>query len=298
MKYQQLIFSVVCGLVCASPLPVSAQDESGFWGADIALSSAHQAYSSATADMNSISFAPYVLVGGWEISASLPWYSIDGNYFANGTLPRILDTCNRLLGLSEARQQRLIRRSRITPIQLENCQEAVDELAATATSVSGVGDLGFYTNYGVNLTESGSWWGGVGLGYTLDNGDYEKGLGKGSRDTSLQFTLGSTINQWQTQFMLGYVMVDPTDTTDEVDSYAQTSAGVAYEFADWFTLGTDYSFEQSYIVDGEDIKILTIYGDFTLLEDWKIHLYASDYADADAEEYPDTEFGVSLFYSF
>jgi hypothetical protein len=203
MNYQQKIFSVVCGLACASPLFAVAEDESKFWGAYLSLGSAHQEYSSTAADMNSISITPYMLMGGWEISVSLPWYSIDGNYFTNGTLPRVLDGCNRLLELSESRQQRLIRRGRISRAQLDNCQAAVDELAAAEASASGVGDLGFYANYGVSLTESGTWWGGLGLGYSHDNGDYEKGLGKGARDTTVQITLGSSINHWHTQLMVG-----------------------------------------------------------------------------------------------
>jgi hypothetical protein len=296
MKYQLSFFSLLCGLVCALPLLVSAEEEPKFWGADMLLGTAHQEYSSANADMNSISIAPYVLVGGWEISVSLPWYSIDGNYFTNGALPRVLDTCNRLLGLSETRQQRLIRRGRITQNQLDNCQTAVDELAEAEASASGVGDLGFYANYGVNLTESGTWWGGLGLGYSLDNGDYEKGLGKGSRDTTVQLTLGSSINHWQTQLMVGYVLVDPTETTEDVDHYAQFSAGIGYEFTDWLTLGADYIVEQSYVVDEKDVKILSLHTDIKFADNWSLHLYVSDYADV--ETYPDTEFGMSLGYSF
>lgn len=273
-----------------------AEEEPSFWGSDLSLGAFHQEYESSSADMDSISISPYILVKGWEISTSIPWYHIEGNYFTNGTFPRLLNVCNRLLGLSEARQQRLIRRGRITQTQLNTCQASVDELAEAATSASGIGDLGFYANYGINLTESGSWWGNLGLGYSLDNGDYEKGLGKGSRETSASISLGSTMNHWQTEIMTGYVLVDATDTTEDVNNYAQASFGLGYEFSNEFTLGANYSIEQSYVADQKNISRLTIYGDLTVADRWNIHLYASKYTEV--EDYPDTEMGINLGYSF
>ena len=295
MKNQKKITMWAVILCWSVPLLASASEDSALWGVDLSLGTAHQEYAAASADMNSFNVTPYVLLDGWEISVSLPWYQIDGNYFTNGTLPRVLDICNRLVGLSDARQQWLIRRGRITQNQLDNCQAAVDELGAEA-SASGAGDIGFYANYVVNLTESGDWWGGLGVGYSLDNGDYKKGLGKGSRDTSVQLTSGSTIGKWQTQFMLGYVMVDPTDTTENVDDYAQALAGIAYAFTERLTLGMDYSIEESYIVGEDNINIFTVYGDFSFSEQWKIHLYVSDYAEN--EQYPESEIGASLLFGF
>ena len=134
------------------------------------------------------------------------------------------------------------------------------------------------------------------MGYSLDNGDYEKGLGKGARDASVQLSLGSSIGKWQTQFLLGYVTVDATDTTEDIDDYAQMSAGIAYGFTDSFTLGVDYSIEESYIVGEDNINVVTLYSDFTFAEQWKLHLYVSDYAEA--EQYPESEIGASLMFSF
>lgn len=295
MKANKNIRVLLSSLGFLVPLCASAEDAS-FWGADIFLGSAHQEYNSATADMNSVSFTPYILAAGWEISMSIPWYDVDGNYFTNGRLPRIIDACHRLLGLSETRQQRLIRRGVITRNQLEACQTAVNELEAAEASASGLGDLGFFANYVISLNESASWWGGLGLGYSLDNGDYEKGLGKGATDASIHLSLGSSIGKWQTQYTLGYVSVNATDTTDDINDYAQASASVAYSFTDWFSLGVDYAIEQSYIADEENIKIMTLNGDFSFAEEWKIHVYLSDYADV--KSYPETEVGLSIGYSF
>lgn len=296
MQVKKTINVLTVLLLWATSIFVSANEESSLWGVDLSLGTAHQEYTSSSADMSSFSVSPYILLEGWEISVHLPWYTIDGNYFTNGTLPRVLDICNRLLGLSDIRQQWLIRRGRITQNQLDNCQAAVDELAAAEASASGLGDLGFYANYVVNLTESGDWWGGVGLGYSLDNGDYEKGLGKGARDASVQLSLGSSIGKWQTQLLLGYVTVDATDTTEDIDDYAQVSAGIAYGFTDSFTLGVDYSIEESYIVGEDNINVVTLYSDFTFAEQWNLHLYVSDYAEA--EQYPESEIGASLMFSF
>lgn len=273
---------------------VQAEQESIFWGADLSLGASHQEFANASADLNRVDLAPYVGLGNWQVSLQLPWLQSDGDYFTNGQLPRVVNLCNWVTGLSDARIQRLINRGRLTQNQVDGCETLVDEMAEAEASRSGMGDIGVQANYGFNLSEH--WWLGAGLGYSHDNGDYEKGLGKGSRNLDMQLSLGGEINRWQPSLMLGYVWVDATETAELVDNYALASAGLGYKFTDWLTLGVDYRVEQSYVVDEADIKQWQLYSNLRFGEQWYLHAYWSQYAEEPG--YPESEMGASLTFSF
>lgn len=275
---------------------VVADESNRHWGVDVSVSGAHQAYSSGTGDFYSLDIAPYWNLGNWSIVADLPWQSIDGNYFRNGRFPRLANLCERLNTYSDARIQRLVARGRITVQQLETCNQLAELNRLANESRSGVGDASLSANYQFDLNTDRSWWAGAGLSYSLDTGDYNQSLGSGTRDLSLQASLGTTQGRWNVHWLLGYTHQQSIDSTEELQNYAQAAVDVAYDLTDSLSLGANYQFEQSAIKDDTNLKMWQAYADWRLNDAWLLHAYWSQYTQQ--EGFPDSEFGASLGYSF
>lgn len=292
------VLNFVSGLLLSVTLiPFAQAEEDGSsLGFDLAAARQHQEFELIDADMTSLSFLPYWQVGDWNFSATITGYRIEGDYFVNGTQPRIVNFCNALLGLSDARINRLLERDKLKPETLTRCEDLSEAVSKLEETQSGLGDVSIGARYTIPLDEAGVWWAATSFDYKFDNGDVDKGIGSGSTDATLAFTVGSLTDTWQTQFSVGYVAVNATDTPVEIQDYAIVSANIGYAINKWFTLGTEYTFEQPYVVGGGDVKNIAGYVDVTFSEAWRLHFYMSDYLGA--EEYPTSELGMSLQYSF
>lgn len=272
-----------------------AQEEKN-WGADFSVSTQHQEYELVSADMQSLRFSPYFQTGNWAFSATLPWMKIDGDYFINGSVPRIVSFCSRLQDTSPLVIQRLINRGRITPEQVARCNQINDRLDEMEESQSGMGDISLSANYLWQWGTAETWWTSLGLEYKADNGDVETGIGSGSRDTSLSLGVGYQGEKWSNHLDASFTSVSATDSPYEIEDYSSFSAGIAYLFWGSVTWGLDYQFEQAYLVAGEEVKYFSTYLDWAISDAWSLRLNVSDYDDA--PEYPQTEYGVDLTFSF
>ncbi len=296
------VLNVVGGLILILFLIpiVQAEDDNSSVGFDFSASRQHQKFEFMDADMSSLVFSPYWQAGNWNFSAVLPAYRIEGDYFVNGTLPRLASKCNELKQMSEQEIQEFIKGEK--PLRrlvlLAHCKKLLDENEnrKLEDTQSGIGDISISVSHTIALDEAGVWWAATSLDYKFDNGDVDTGIGSGSTDATLALTLGSLTDTWQTQFSVGYVAVNATDTPVDIQDYAIASANIGYAINKWLTLGAEYNLEQSYVVDGDDVKNLAGYVDVTFSDAWRLHVYMSDYLGA--EEYPTSELGMSLQYSF
>jgi len=294
MKIVNVIGALLLSIVI--PSVAHAEDDDSSFGFDMAVAHQHQEFELIDADMSSVSFVPYWQLGSWQLSTTVTGYRIEGDYFVNGTQPRIVNFCNTLMGLSEARINRLLERGRLKPEALARCENLSDEIHDLEETQSGLGDISIGARYTISLDEAGVWWAATSIDYKFDNGDVDTGIGSGSTDTTFAFLLGSLTDTWQTQFSVAYVAVNATDTLVDVQDYAIASANVGYAINTWLTLGAEYNLEQSYVVDGDDVKNIAGYIDVTISEAWRLHMYTSDYLGG--EGYPTRELGMSLQYSF
>lgn len=300
-----------CSVVYAASFsPVVFSQESNFihWGMDARVQREHQSFDNTDADLNTFSLQPYVQAGKWDISLNLPWQSIDGEYFVNGFQPTPSRICQRLSSLTELQRQLLVNRGRVTGDQLDYCDEQTTEPGVVDDSVSGMSDISLFARRTTALDKDGIWLGSIGLGYKWDNGDEATGIGSGTRDTTLDFTVSALNGNWTGYVAAGYVWIsggvaysEPGEEEGEVinygyDNYAYATLDGGYKFTSWFTLGASANMQQSYIPGGEDVEWLTAYANFRLHEKFRLRAYLNDYLDIAG--YPEEEFGMSLTYSF
>ncbi len=272
-----------------------AQDEKN-WGADISLSTQHQEFEIVSADMETLDFSPWVMWGDWTISASVPWLKIDGDYFVNGGLPRVVSFCQRLDGLSPQILQRLVTRGRITQTQIDRCDNLNDAIAEREQSQSGLGDMSIDLEYRHYWDTANTWWTAVSAAYKHDNGDVQSSIGSGSRDTTLGLALGYEGVKWFSHLDYTHTSVSPTDTPFIVDDYASLGFGFGYNLLDNLTWGLDYQQEEAYLQSGEDIDLLSSYLHWGMTDSWSMTLVVSDYDSA--AEYPQSEYSAQITYSF
>lgn len=280
-------------LLCA--FQAIAQDEKN-WGADISLSTQHQEFEIVSADMQTLDFAPWVKLGDLTISSSLPWMKIDGDYFVNGGLPRVVSFCRRLDGLSDQVRQGLITRGRITQTQIDRCNNLNDAIAEREASQSGIGDLSVDLEYRHYWDQANSWWSSVSAGYKHDNGDVESSIGNGSRDTTLGVALGYEGVKWFSHVDYSFTSVSPTDTPFEVEDYASLSLGFGCNLLDNLIWGLDYQQEQAYVTLDDDIELVSSYLHWSMTDHWSMTILLSDYASA--TNYPQSEYSAQIIYSF
>ena len=285
----------ICLLVTICPFNTLAQEEKN-WGADFSVSTQHQEYELVSADMQNFIFSPYYQKGNWVFSGNIPWMKIDGDYFINGSAPRIVSLCSRLADTSPLIIQRLINRGRITQEQITRCDQINDVLDELEESQSGLGDISLSANYVWQWSSVDNMWTAFGLEYKTDNGDFEKGIGSGSRDTSMTLGIGYQGEKWSNHLDASFTRVSATDSTYEIEDYSALGAGIAYLFWERLTWGIDYQFEQAYLTGGADVKYFSTYVDWEITDAWNLRLAASDYDDL--PEYPQTEYAVTLGFSF
>ena len=301
-------YCLTLGLVCVSTPTLAQSGDIVHWGMDVRAQREHQSFDNSDADLNTISLQPYVQAGKWDISLSLPWQSIEGEYFVNGFQPTPSRICQRLNSLTDLQRQLLINRGRVTGEQLDYCDQQTTEPEAVSDSVSGMSDISLFARRTTQLDDAGIWLGSIGLGYKWDNGDEDTGIGSGTRDTTLDFTLSGLQGNWLGYVAVGYVWIsggvaysEPGDEEGEVinygyDNYAYATVDGGYKFTPWLTLGASANTQQAYIPGGEDVEWLSAYANVRLFEKFRVRAYVNDYLDIAG--YPEQEFGASLTYSF
>lgn len=264
------------------------------FGFDIGVERAHQEFESSSADLTTVTFAPRATVGNWELSLDLPWQHAEGGYFVNnGFPPKVEYVCNALAsGTSNFAKKHPVRAARY----LQQCNAAGVLGSSVDDNVSGVSDATAFLRYALPLDADGVWLLSLGGGYKFDNGDSDKNLGSGTRNTLLEASLGASYGWFIGSVTAGYAWIDPTDAIDTNSNYTYGVVDAGIRPLKWLTLGCNWSSDESYYSGGETVQKATAYVRVKPFDHVGVKVYVSDYGST--EGYPDREYGASVFYSY
>lgn len=263
-------------------------------GIDIQLERAHQQFADDGANITTVDLAPHVQVGNWDFSLDAPWISADANYVNSNFPSRLVSACSDPAA-AVAKHPRLAKLLGFTSAtDLSNyCQSR--GVVQSGDTVSGLSDITAFARYGTLLDDQGIWLLSLGVGYKFDNGDADKNLGSGTRNTLLEASLGATYGWFVGSLTGGYAFVSGGAAGDNSHyNYASLDGGI--KPADWVTLGCTVDYDQSYVATAADVTKVTAYVKFKPWEHVRLKVYARDFGNADG--YPEREYGgtVSLVY--
>jgi hypothetical protein len=291
------VLLLVCGSCCLlSSLTVRADDKISMdWFLDVDAGYQQQRIEKSTTELKSVTFAPSLGVGNWDLSLTVPWYEKQGEFYIDGIRPHLVTRCERLTNLIPARQKRLIETGKLTQKQLDGCDKILDALAQLNDMHSGVGDLTSFARYHSALGDSVDWSTNFGLGYKADTGDSETGIGSGTKEAGLSYQA----NTFSFGANAGYDIASGDNSIDDIyqtRNYLYATLSAANKFTNWLTLGISLNAQQAYVVDEKNTKILTEYMDISPLDQLRVHLSVSQYS---GDSYlPDKEVGANITYSF
>lgn len=307
-KNKLLTLSTLISVLFISSFSYAENDSDVNWGADLSVRRDHQKFDETDADLNTFSLQPYVQLGNWDISLSLPWQKIDGEYFVNGFQPNPSRICQRLSSLTPLQRLVLVNRGNVTPEQLDYCDNQTVGTAVVNDSVSGMSDMSLFVRYATPLDKQGIWLGSFGVGYKFDNGDVNSGLGSGTRNTSIDTAISFLSGKWTGYAALGYTLVSggiaytTESETDEgivnhyYDDYAYVTLDGGYKFTPWLTVGASANTQQASFPESDDVQWVTAYVTIKMYKKFRVRTYFNSYLDVSG--YPEEEFGASLGYSF
>lgn len=265
---------------------VSANVDVGF---DLGVDRAHQEFDGSSADLTTVTFAPHVSYDAWELSLNLPWQHAEGGYFVNNQFPvRAEYLCQNLSNVTTAFLQR---HPRIAALN-QTCQNTGVN-GSIDNSVSGLSDATLFLRYAMPLDSDGIWLLSMGGGYKFDNGDSDKNLGSGTRNTLLEASLSASYGWFVGSATAGYAWVSATDAAQTKASYSYGMVDAGIHPLDWLTLGATWSSDESYYSGGETVRKTTAYVRVKPLDHVGVKVYASDYGST--EGYPNREYGASLY---
>jgi hypothetical protein len=307
MKSKRIHFFVgvfLSGAISANngyALEVSAEKENKVdqvserqYGLSLHAGLSQQHYNSETSTLKNIIFQPYYSWSNTWVSASLPWYSVDGDYIIQTSRPVVQQVCKPILALSNVQQQLRIRAGRLTQARINACTLAAQSDTRVSSQGEGVGDATVTVNYLYPMGSGGTWSLLSAVSYKFDNGDMEKGLGSGTNDLGVDFTLSRDAEKWHNNFTLGHIAVLESENTF-YQSYNYGAVDTSYDATSWLSVGATYSHEQASIVGGEAINSIACYGSFKVSENLTVSLSVTQYKDA--ADYPDREASLSITYS-
>lgn len=126
----------------------------------------------------------------------------------------------------------------------------------------------------------------------FDNGNVDKNLGSGTRNTMLEATLSATYGLVNGSITGGYAFVEGGDVEVDSSHYNYASLDIGISPRDWVTVGCAVDYDQSYLITADDVTKVTAYVKFKPWQHIRFKLYARDYGNA--EGYPDREYGGSM----
>lgn len=277
-------FRAIISLLIAVGVPAARADSSDLdAGIDIQLEHAHQEFSKNSANANTVDVAPHLQYGNWDFSLDAPWVSADANYVNNKFPSRLVTRCNKVYEFA-SKYPRLLAK------EVATCQSR--GVVASDGTVSGMSDISAFAHYGILLDDQGIWLLSAGAGYKFDNGDVDKNLGSGTRNSMLEATLSATYGWISGAITGGYAFVEGGDAEVDSSHYDYASFDVGVTPRDWVTLGCTIDYDQSYVDVSNDVTKVTAYVKFKPWQHVRLKVYTRDYGNADG--YPDREYGGSM----
>lgn len=298
MRTRTLLLTLL--LTLSAPLlatPVFAQADLDLkWDLQVSAERIHQTFDNGDADLDTLTFTPAMTLGDFSLTATVPWQHIDGTYFVNTVYPALVNACAWLNSLSNLRKLSLIRQGKLTLEQVQYCNgNAGVESATLDDSVEGAGDIELFANYFLPPL-SGYASASLGLGYKFDNGDWETGLGSGTRDLFTEAALLLQGERLHLLLTLAYDRIEANATGLDLNDYGYGSIDAGWQCLDTLTLGLEYHYQQAITDLIGDLDYFTGYGDLQLGKRWTMRLFVTDYRGA--EGYPEEEIGARLSWQF
>ena len=256
----------------------------------------HQSFGDGNADLDTVTLSPSVQAGDWSITASLPWQHIEGTYFINNVYPNLAYLCQQVQSMNTLQKLLAISTGKVTPAQLSYCSNHSGVVNATQQDqVEGFGDFDIFVNYYLPL-DSRRLTGSLGVGYTHDNGDVDKGLGTGTRDTYAETAWLLDLHPVSLLLTLGHDHVVNNDTAFDLKDHSYGSLDISWQLLDAAALGVEYHYQGSNSDALDDFDYTTGYLRLGRGPGWGARLFATDYHGQSG--FPDQEYGASLSYLF
>ncbi|RLT99987.1 MAG: hypothetical protein D9N11_13500 [Ketobacter sp.] len=299
MKYNKIYRTAICGgILTAALLAITANASEVTPTFAVSGERIEQSFDfgvdESDATIGTITLAPGFAWGDWHVSASLPWQSIDGEYFFNNLYPNLAQTCNRINQLTPLQKFLLVRNTQLTQESLDYCAETGGvESASVEDSISGWNDIEIFANY---FIPAGSTWlaGSVGFGYQHDNGDEYEGLGNGARQLFTETTWMASSRLLSLSATLGYYFIVEDNSAIGLKDHGYGSLDGRLYLGEHVELGISYFYQQTDNDVFDDYDYLTYSSTFILGKHWSARLFISDYQNEPG--LPDEEFGGSILY--
>lgn len=252
------------------------------FGAGVNLEYDHQSFAEYDADLVTLGLSPNMASGKWFFALDIPWQKVDGGISLNQR-PRLDNICS------------ILNSGRPTPPRFSNLRNSILQYcsAQTGNDGSGLSDVGILTSYGFNL---GLWFSSLSASYQSDNGDTDKGLGSGTQDGTLEWTLQGNHRFISTTFSLGYNFVLGGEFEEYFDNTAFASFSLSSPIQKPWVFGGGYAFQQASTSYTEDLNSIDIFGEFNFSNHYSLRVSYLNYLDA--EFYPEHSISVAFYMSF
>lgn len=291
MMYNRSLLALIIALLFAATGHAEVE-------ADLAISTerTHQSFDDGSTDIDAVTLSPSLSVGYWTISATLEWQQVDGVYFVNERYPSLGNYCQRVSTLSSPAQRFLLARGRLTQQQLDNCTLlTLNPDLSVDDSHEGMSDSELFANYYLPpLTDN--FGGTIGLGYKHDDGDYDEGLGSGTREAFIETSWLWQLDRVSLLTTVGVQSVVGNNTEYEFNDYGYGSVDFNWRCLEALSVGVTYQYVQAYAEVLEDVDYLDWYVE---IGDWhglRAHLSYRDYRNQ--PDYPEEEFSGGIRYRF
>jgi len=297
MRVKLLLVSFLFGItssLSADEESKEINDKNNSFGLSLSSGVSRQDFDEVDSTLKSILLQPYFFWSNGWASLDVPWYSIDGNYLIQTSRPTLSLVCKRMLSASPAVLQARIKSGKLTRDAVDACLSNSNSQNNVNYKSSGVGDLNASVNYLFALDDDAVWSLAAGVSYKLDNGDVDTGLGSGTKDLGIGFTLSAEKGRWHNNFILGYTNVSAGDLLYQ--NYGYGAVDIAVDTLNWLTLGATLSQQQASIVDGSSVKSFSFNVITKFSDELTFSLVLTNYLNT--PDYPDREYGVVMSYSF
>lgn len=262
-------------------------------GAGINADYEYQDFDESSADISTLSFNPYVQWDLWSLSLDISWQHIDGDVFVNNNQVNAPGVCDRLPTLTRAQMFVLSRRDNGQAL-IDYCAQFIaDEPKAT---YSGVGDLSVYLNKGFFIDQGRYWYGSMLLGYTSDNGDWEEGLGSGTRDVIAEGLINADNGLAYATLNIGRQFIVGGDLEAQYNDYWYGQLDAALRINPFVELGSFYEWQEAASDYSDDVSSVALYLLLKLTESFRLRLTGTHYLDVSG--YPDYTVNMHASYYF
>ena len=230
------------------------------------------------ASIDTVTLTPGFSWKDWHFSASMPWQSIDGEYFFNNLYPNLALTCSKINNLTALQKFILVRNTELTSEALDYCSKTGGvERASVEDKISGWNDVELFANY---FFPSASSWlaGSAGIGLQLDNGDEYEGLGNGAKQIFGETTWMASSRYLSLSTTVGYYFVVEDDSAIGLNDHGYATLDARAHLGEHFELGIRYNYQQTDNDVFDDYDYLTYSATLYIGRHLSLQAFINDYS--------------------